>query len=342
MQEQAGEVQLTLPIFQHWLAEIGVTKLISSTLADELEKELQRAEDEAFVKAGELEKLAKNWPLYRGREITSEAVRAWLDQAMQAQEQRLLFTVLQHVRFVSTPQIVEKVVNAHDAVVNRLVPRKLRESKLERRRDLWITYVDGPGKSGSQYARTYAKENGILLDCVQEPGRLGKRLAGRQDGTEELPGAIVIVDDLIATGQSLSGRLEGFAGENADLLTRYKIPLIVVALYATQEGQEVLERLVKRLAPIQVILCITEVLGSDAFAFPAGGVGFWCNESERDRARALCTRLGTGLYKHALGFGGQGLLLVFPDTCPNNSLPILFAGRAGANAWNPLFPRPSS
>src|SRR6266542_2575492 len=75
---------------------------------------------------------------------------------------------------------------------------------------------------------------------------------------------------------------------------------------------------------------------------PAGGVGFWCNESERDRARALCTRLGTGLYKHALGFGGQGLLLVFPDTCPNNSLPILFAGRAGANAWNPLFPRPSS
>ncbi|CZT26404.1 hypothetical protein PCPL58_p5051 (plasmid) [Pseudomonas cerasi] len=41
-----------------------------------------------------------------------------------------------------------------------------------------------------------------------------------------------------------------------------------------------------------------------------------------------------------LGFKNQGLLLVLPETCPNNSLPILYKAKVGV--WTPLFPRPTT
>ncbi|MCY1310058.1 hypothetical protein D9M70_602150 [compost metagenome] len=58
------------------------------------------------------------------------------------------------------------------------------------------------------------------------------------------------------------------------------------------------------------------------------------------KAKALCLRLGTKLYKQPLGFKNQGLLLVLPETCPNNSLPILCKAKVGV--WTPLFPRPTT
>ena len=51
------------------------------------------------------------------------------------------------------------------------------------------------------------------------------------------------------------------------------------------------------------------IFGPPDGAFPDDGIGFWKNEQTRDRAKALCLRLGTGLYKDALGFGSQSLLI---------------------------------
>jgi hypothetical protein len=42
---------------------------------------------------------------------------------------------------------------------------------------LYVTYLDGPGKSGATYAKAYAEENGLLMDSVIEPSRLQRRLA---------------------------------------------------------------------------------------------------------------------------------------------------------------------
>jgi len=342
MTERDGLVAITLPIFQHWLEEIGVTKLIASTLADDLERELQRAEEEAFVKSGEIESVVKHWALYRGRAVTGENVRTWLDQVPDFQDQRLLFKLLANLRFVTTPQISEKLVHAHEALVIRLAPGRLRDSRSERRRDIWITYVDGPGKSGNQYARAYAKENSILVECVQEPSKLGKRLAISGRDSQPLPAAVVLVDDFVGTGRTLSAGLEAFLGEHGATLVTQKIPLAVIVLLSTQSGQMVVERALAKFPGLNAPLHVCDILSEEWYAFPQSGIGFWCDEHERDKAKALCIRLGTGLYKEPLGFGTQGLLLTFPDTCPNNALPILFASRSGANPWIPLFPRPSS
>ena len=44
---------------------------------------------------------------------------------------------------------------------------------------------------------------------------------------------------------------------------------------------------------------------------------------------------------HPLGYGGLGLLVVFPTTVPNNSLPILHSHSrtSSQHRWEPLFPR---
>ena len=250
----------------------------------------------------------------------------------------MLFTILTKLRFVTTPQIGEHLRNAHDKIVARTTPPRTRENKVEKRRDLLVTYLDGPGKSGSTYARTYAKENGLLMESVIEPGRVLRRLSNDSD----LPNAIVVVDDLAGTGRSVAEAIVPFLTELGPLMANKNIPLIVILLYATEEANVRVETAARAIPGLRAQVHVSHILTEEDRAFPSQGIGFWTDEQTRDRAKALCIRLGTGLYKDALGFGSQSLLVAFPDTCPNNNLPVIFASRSGASSWNALLPRPAS
>jgi hypothetical protein len=113
-------------------------------------------------------------------------------------------------------------------------------------------------------------------------------------------------------------------------------------MMATAEGEKKVNSYVsaRKMLPWRLYVC--EPIADENYAFRTDTLGFWQSEDERNRAKALCVRLGTGLYKDPLGYAGQGLLLVFPETCPNNSLPILYKNRTNAPSWRPLFPRPVS
>jgi len=338
MKEVGGEVTMHLPIFQRWLHDVGVTKLIASTFADDIESELQKAKDQAYVTAKEIESLIKTWPLYRGYQVTGETVRAWLEQVPQPQDQRLLFTILTHLRFVTVLQIAEQLRNAHESVLVKAIPPRVRENKVEKRRDLLITYLEGPGKSGASYARAYAKENGLLLESVFEPAKAQRRLSA----DTERPNAVVVVDDLAGTGRSISESLAQLLKDLGPALIAKDVPLFVVLLYSTEEAQMKIEVALRGFAGLRAKVHVCHTLTEEDRAFPADGIGFWKDEQMRDRAKALCVRLGTGLYRDPLGFGSQSLLVTFPETCPNNNLPIIFASKAGNNAWTALLPRPTS
>ena len=338
MKEVNGEIIMQLPIFQRWIRDVGVTKLIASTLADDMENQLQKANEVAYVKAGEIENLIKGWPLYRGHEVTGEAVRAWLDQVQNPQEQRTLFTILQNLKFVTIPQISEYLRNVHERLVVRATPPRIRESKIEKRRDLLVTYLDGPGKSGATYAKAYAKENDLLMDCVVEPAKLTRRLSLEN----ERPNAVIVVDDLAGTGSTIATSIKEVLGDIGENLASLEIPLFVIVLFATEDAEVKIKSALARHPRIKAHLHVCNMLTNADRAFSDDNVGFWNDENDRDRAKALCVRLGTGLYKEALGFGSQSLLIAFPDTCPNNCLPVIFASRTGVRAWNALLARPTS
>jgi hypothetical protein len=119
------------------------------------------------------------------------------------------------------------------------------------------------------------------------------------------------------------------------------VPVTGIALTATSEGKQHVRSALSNVGWLDVDLRICELLAASNFAFSDGG-SIWSSAEEREEAKALCTDLGATIYHDApLGFGNQGLLIVFPDTCPNNTLPILHShGQSGGAAkWAPLFPR---
>jgi hypothetical protein len=210
-------------------------------------------------------------------------------------------------------------------------------SRAQRRYDLVVTYVDGEGKSGQYYASKYAEENLISTQCVIGPADFARRAQELERERGPLTG-IVIVDDVVATGESLRNNLRSFFAANSLIIDR-NIPVIVVVLFATAPGEQLLREVIVHEMGTNVDLRVCEHIEAGLQAF--GESGAWASESEAERAYSLVRALGTRVYKNRpLGYGDLGLLLVFPQTVPNNSLPILHSHAKGSERWDPLFPRP--
>lgn len=341
LRERNGEIHFSVFLFEKWLIEVGVTSLIASTLADDLEVELQRAEDKAFVSASETQALSDSWPFYKSQIVGPESIRAWLDQVSSFQEQRLLFKILQHIQFIRPADIEQKLEIAHSRFVLQRVGALKIEKRTDKRRDVWLTYIGGPGKSGTEYARKYAKVNSIATECVVEPSSIERRL--RDTGDKFIkPKAILVIDDVVGTGKTMADGAMSLSEQCGVLLTNLSIPILAIVMISTEEGEKKILSTIKttQFCPMELYVC--EHVNPNSYAFPVKELGFWESQDERDRAKALCMRLGTGLYKTPLGYSSQGLLLVMPDTCPNNSLPILYKTNQGTTNWRPLFPRPTS
>lgn len=339
IQDIKGELFFTIPLFEKWLVEIGVASLISSTLADDLEVELKRADDAAYVSASEVQGLSESWPLYRAQPIGSEAIRAWLEQVPSFQDQRLLFKILKKIRFISTLEIEEKLIQAHSKLVRGFVGALQIEKRTDKRKDIWITYLAGPGKSDVQYARIYAKANSISTECILDLDTVERRLRSHDS---ENPKAILVIDDVVGSGTTFSNGIVKFENQLGALLNNHSIPFLGISLLSTELGEKKINATINSLKFLDMHFYSCENVSPLSYAFSSNDLGFWSSLEERDRAKALCIRLGTGLYKDPLGYSGQGLLLVMPDTCPNNSLPILHKSKSINPNWKALFPRPTT
>ncbi len=334
-----GEYSFVVPLFGAWNAQCGITRLVADTLGDELAAGLALHEDRAYVTDNEIGEVARSWQSYRGRPITNGDVRHWLSQADRFTDQRLLFKLLQHVRFFTEMEIRENLRLAHSLVL-KSIPEFVRRSRADRRKDVLVTYVDGPGKSGQFYASRYAEENLISSNCVVEMAGFGEKLDKLEADSDTSVNGLVIVDDIIGTGRSLTENLSEFLKAHHEALRLRNAFVMLVALCATAEGEYRLRGMLRKLDGISCDLRVCEPLGKERFAFPEGDKGFWDSPDEAAEAKALCVRLGSRVAKSApLGYGQQGLLIVFPQSCPNNSLPILHASRSGEEPWSALFPR---
>jgi hypothetical protein len=336
IREADGRYRFVLPIFGMWLVEAGINRL-SSDLSEELARSVQAAEDAAYVHSDEIAELSRIWPTYQGRPIGTDEIRAWCEQVEGHRQQRLLFKLLQNLTFYREAQIREKLKVAHSSFVRPLLPEFVVRRRSDRRMDVVVTYVDGEGKSGQFYAARYAEENAISSRAIVKISDLDAALNERRISGLSTS-AVVVVDDIIATGNSISKNVRKI--DDLIPLRDAAIPVILVALTATVDGEARVREELSRMKNAQVDLRVCEILRSETFAFASEAI--WADHEEYARAKALCTDLGVRIYRdNPLGYGDQGLLVVFPESCPNNSLPILHspAQQSSGRTWRPLFPR---
>jgi hypothetical protein len=339
LQEDGGIYQFTLPLFGEWLKQSGVNTIIPDLAADELAVELKEAEDRAYVKDGEILAIAMTWPPYQGREVTTQRIRSWLDQVESRAEQRLLFKLLSRVKFWSDIGIRESLSGAH-RIMSRTLPPFVRKQKSDRRSDVVVTYVDGPGKSGAEYARKYVEDNQLASYCLLEMNGFSEALQEHEQKFDVNTHAVVIVDDIVGTGRSLSSNVQSFLQTNRAALTLRNPAIRVIAMCATQSGIQRVRDKLRGFHEFDIELIVSDPLAETHQAFPLNQ-DVWGSSEEAEEARALCRRIGSHISKSTpFGYGDQGLLVVFPQTCPNNSLPLLYAtGKKDFN-WTPLFNRP--
>lgn len=337
LHEEDRHYAFELPIFRMWLVDVGVSQLISDALNEELANSALAEENAAIVRSEEVVTLADRWPTYRGRHVGTDEIRAWYQQVENPRDQRLLFKILQRTRVFSEAHVRERLKGAH-ALLRPSLPEFIIRRRGDRRTDVLLTYVDGEGKSGAGYASLYGEENGIMAECVIGPSDFRARYA-RHVGKYGQIAALIIMDDIAATGSSVSGNITQFIADFGDLLQAVKVR--IVTLVATEVAQATILKKLQNIEGIDLDFRSCEILPEEACAFPAG-VKVWRSEDEEARAKALCVNLGSRIYKqNPLGFGGLGLLVVFPTTVPNNSLPILhsYARIGSGQGWKPLFPR---
>lgn len=329
---------IALPIFRRWLLEVGVSRLANDGLSAELAGLQQKLEDDAYVQAAEIVGLTEGWKPYCGTQIGPETVRRWLEQRPGNRNQRVLFELLQSVRIVGQDEILTRLRQAGQ-VIREVLGVPLRRTRAEKRTDVVLTYVDGEGKSGQRYASDYAEANFIETLGILSPATFEgdfERFAAKH-GT---PKAIVIVDDVVGTGGTLSKKMKAFIERHAQLLALHQPRIEVCSLFATGEGRRKVLETLKSLEYPNVDFRTGEVLPDALFAF-SDATGVFSGRDEFDRARSLATEIGLTIYPdNPLGFGGQALLLVLPNTVPNNSLPLLHsASRKADQPWIPLFRR---
>jgi hypothetical protein len=311
------------------------------TVSEELASVVQAQEDAAFVRSEEVAELVQKWPTYQGRHVGSDEVRTWYQQIDGFRNQRLLFRLLQGLRVLSEAELREKSRTVY-AQLRRQLREFVMRSLADRRTDVLISYLDGHGKSGEYFASLLAEENRIAVSNICSQDKVIARLDTAADAGKPIS-AVVIVDDIAATGRTLADSVADFAVYTAPAFQRSDTKLLSCALYATRSAVDLILNRLNSLELTHVDFRAGEVLGAGASAFGDEST-LWSSSDERDRARALVTELGARIYRNQpLGFGGLGLLVVFPTTVPNNSLPILHSSSKGsAKRWVPLFPRPTN
>jgi hypothetical protein len=110
--DNEGVYKFNLPIFERWLCQDGLSVVQPDPVSEELANAVQAHEDAAFVHSEEVADLVRKWPTYQGRHVGSDEVRAWYQQVDSFRDQRLLFKILQGVRFIGEAELRSKCRNA--------------------------------------------------------------------------------------------------------------------------------------------------------------------------------------------------------------------------------------
>jgi len=327
--EEDGCFRLKPRIFEEWLVQKG-SRLLTSSFSDaNAIEELRSEEEKVYVTDKEIAGLIKNWGLYKNSEITIPYVRIWLEQFEDNFERRIMFKLLQNITFYSEKQIREKLTVIHSFVRrNMLFSIKEGEKSI---REILLSSFGHPAKSGSSLARMYAAENKVISTNVALLNDIPKTLE-----KNERISTLVFIDDIIASGGSIIEGLKNLSNNCGEAISAKNLKVVVATVCGLESGKKAIEKEAIQL-PFNVEVYICDPLNDSNRCFTEESL-FFENDLERTKAKEIALKYGTKLQKkQPLGYDGGQLVVVFPDTCPNNSLPILWC--SSDHSWVPLFRR---
>ncbi len=314
--------------FGNWMCERGVSEISVQVIDQEAERQRFNRDQNAYVTASELTELVGQWSTFRGRHITEDTVRAWLQQFGANSNQRLMFKILKSLRFYSDGLVREKLHEAH-GIVRRGVTQHIVENR-RKRDEVLVSYIDEFGKSGPRFATLYAEENHIYVDNIVERSKISDAI----DKNRSIQ-AIVFVDDILGTGNSAASYFKALNDECGEILRKNDMNCYFVTITGFQDAKINLEKIVRRLnLPVEIHLC--DPMADSSRVFDPNSE-FFESEDDRETAKRLALQYGKTLVKDSpLGYGDSEAAIVFAYSCPNNTLPILWER---SNTWIPLFPR---
>ena len=330
VEDERGNITAKIPLFQLWLKEKGVAELIGDSR--EL-KSLQARlldEEEKRVKDQEIADLCRGLGhfRYRGRGIEPTAIRNWLDQFSGPFDQRLMFRLLSNIQVYDEQNVRAKMREAFGIVARNM--HTVIEAGTRVRSDVVVSSLDdSAAKGGFTYCRLFASENRISAESVQPLRSLKRRMQQRQDIQR-----LVLIDDFAGTGRTIT---DGLARELEFLrsVNERGVRILLLSLVGFADARTHIEKFVRqRSLDLHVFFC--DELGPEHKAFSESSRIF-PDAMERDRARQVAEAKGVVLEKkQPLGYGDMQATVVFHDSCPNNTLPILWSRNSN---WEPLFPR---
>jgi len=168
--------------------------------------------------------------------------------------------------------------------------------------------------------------------------QIRRRLIAWKRGNEQTPTAdfqrLVLLDDFAGSGSSLVEGLE-VAAETLKLVEQTGVGIVLIVVAGFDAAYNRIGACIDEFG-IDVTVHFCDQFSDEHKAF-APDAGIFLDETERNEARNVAESFGLKLEKkHPLGYGGTEALVAFYESCPNNTLPILWSNN---NKWRPLFPR---
>jgi len=337
VRQDGGEISPKVPLFKKWLTDRGVSELLPNIReADYLMKALHD-EERSRVTDSEILDICDRLGRYKGKDFQATHVRAWLEQFGSGANQRLMYRLLLSMTVYDESTVRAKMKEALQIVTTGLRTKISPRQRV--RRDIAVSYLEtSQSKSGPSYCRLFRDQNKMSTDSFMTLEQIRRKVnainIGRVATAGETFQRLVLLDDFAGTGGSLVSGLES-ASEILRLVEKAGIGIVLIVVAGFDSAYDSIVACIESIG-VNVSVHFCDQYGDEDRAFSSESKMF-LNESERTEARNVAESFGLRLeQKHPLGYGGTEALVAFYESCPNNTLPILWSHN---NKWRPLFPR---
>lgn len=338
--DSTGVYSFVMDLFRRWLIHVGYEQIIPSFKESEIIKQSKFHEENLRIKSTEIENVVSKWGPYKSTPITLEKTQKWLTQFGKPSKQRLIFSLLEKLKFYND-QNIRTILEAIYDEINRIAgkmkyvrilePQKKNHEYTRRKRDdILVSYIDHFGKSGSEYAKKFADLNDIYIDLVCDFNSISDKLLNNSSIK-----LIVFIDDIAATGDTFKENLNELNEIHGDLIREKNILIFIGLITGFLKAKYKIEEYLESIK-INGEVIIMDAMDEKNKCF-SDSSEYIKDMHERILTRELCNEIGLKLEKkHPLGYNDCQLAIVFPNTCPNNSLPIFWKK---TKEWEPLFER---